>query len=354
MKREGYIFQEIVKLENIKFAIIKASENKRSRRSVKKVLVDLDYYALKLQNLLINNKFTPTPPVQKEIVNKGKKRLVYMSPFYPDLCVQWAVINAIEQPVLMKGMYYHSYGSIPGRGTHKAKKTVEKWMRKDKRHTKYCLSVDIHHFYPTVNCGILKNMLRKHIKDYNALSLIEKIIDVHDIGTPMGLYSSPWFANFYLQEFDHFVKEQLHIKYYARYTDNMLFFGNNKRKLHNAFDEIVRYLKNIGLELNSNWQVFKVDSRPVEFVGYLITREQTRLKKKTSLRIKRRVHRIGKKLVPNYKDAVAIMSYSGVTKHCNARMFYRDNIQPYINIKQIKEVIRNESRKQRKTTTLQC
>lgn len=195
----------------------------------------------------------------------------------------------------MKGMYYHSYGSIPERGPHKAKKTIEKWIRKDKRYTKYCLSVDIDNFYPTVNCGILKNMLRKHIKDYNALSLIERIIDVHDIGTPMGLYSSPWLANFYLQEFDHFVKEQLHIKYYARYTDDMLFFGNNKRKLHKAFDEIVKYLKSIGLTLNDDWQVFKVDSRPVDFVGYVIDREQTRIRKSTALRMTRRIRKISKK-----------------------------------------------------------
>lgn len=353
MKRQGYIFQNIVDYDKIKYAILKASKDKRSRRSVKKILCDLDYYTLKLQNMLINNEFTPAVPVEKTIISGGKERQVYMVPFFPDLCVQWAVINAIE-PILMKGMYYHTYGSIPKKGMHAAKFAVEKWIRKDKRYTKYCLQVDIHHFYPSVNCGILKNMLRKHIKDYNALSLIEKIIDAHDVGTPMGLYSSPWFSHFYLQEFDHFVKEQLHIKYYARYADNMVFFGNNKKKLHKAYNEIVEYLKSIGLELNSNWQVYKVDSRPVDFVGYVMDREQTKVRKSTALRIKRRVRKISKKPSPTFKDASTVMSYMGITKHCNARMFYRKGIQPYINIKQLKEVIRNESRKLHKTSPLQC
>ena len=358
MKRQGYIFQDIVNFENLKYAIIKASEHKRHRRSVRRILSDVDFYALKLQNLLINNKFTPTPPVQKEIINKGKKRLVYMSPFYPDLCVQWAVINAIQSSVLMKGMYIHSYGSVPNRGPHKAKATVEKWIRKDRRYTKYCLSVDVHNFYPTVNCGILKNMMRQHIKDYNTLSLIERIIDVHDIGTPMGLYSSPWFANFYLQEFDHYVKEQLHIKYYIRYADNMLFFGNNKKKLHKAFRDIVEYLKGIGLTLNDDWQVYKIDRRPIDFVGFRFFRDHTEIRKKTSLRMKRRIHKISKKSVLSYKDAATIMSYTGMTKKCNGREFYRKNIQPYINVKKVKEVIRNESQKQNrkfyKTATLRC
>lgn len=345
MKRQGYIFQDIVDFENLKYAIVKASEDKRNRRSVKRILSDLDTYALKLQNLLINNQFTPKQPVQKEIIKKGKRRLVYMIPFYPDLCVQWAVINAMEQSVFMKGMYYHSYGSIPGRGPKGARKAVEKWIRKDKRYTKYCLSVDIDNFYPSVNCGFLKNMLRKHIKDYNALSLLEKIIDVHDIGTPMGLYSSPWLANFYLQEFDHFVKEKLHIKYYIRYTDNMLFFGNNKKKLHKAFDEIIKYLKGIGLTLNDDWQVYRPDKRPVDFVGFRFFRDHTEIRKKTSLRIKRRIARIYKKPVLSYKDAAAIMSYAGMTKKCNAHLFYKKNIQPYVNIKKTKEVIRNESKK---------
>ncbi len=179
-------------------------------------------------------------------------------------------------------------------------------------------------------------------------------IDVHDVGTPMGLYSSPWFSHFYLQEFDHFVKEQLHIKYYARYADNMVFFGNNKKKLHKAYNEIVEYLKSIGLELNSNWQIYKVDSRPVDFVGYVMDREQTKVRKSTALRIKRRVRKISKKPSPTFKDASTVMSYMGITKHCNARMFYRKGIQPYINIKQLKEVIRNESRKLHKTSPLQC
>lgn len=356
MIRQGYLFQKIVDIENLKQAIWNASKKKRSRRSVRRILDDVDFYALKLQNMLINNEFTPTISTVKIIncAKQGKHRTVYVAPFYPDLCVQWAVIQVIEQPILSKGMYRYSCGSIPGRGISDARRTIEKWVQKDTMYTKYCLQVDIHKFFPSINCGILKNMFRKHIKDYNTLRLIENIIDVQDKGVPMGFFTAPWFANFYLQEFDHFVKEQLRVKYYIRYTDDMLFFGNNKKKLHKVLNVVVDYLNSIGLEVNDNWQVYKVNSRPVDFVGYRYFRDHTEIRKKTSLRFKRRVKKASKKTSWNYKDATAVMSYRGYTKHCNCRLFYRKNIQPYINIKTLKEVISNESRKRNQTACLRC
>lgn len=174
MKRQGYIFQNIVDYDKIKYAILKASKDKRSRRSVKKILCDLDYYTLKLQNMLINNEFTPAVPVEKTIISGGKERQVYMVPFFPDLCVQWAVINAIE-PILMKGMYYHTYGSIPKKGMHAAKSAVEKWIRKDKRYTKYC---NARMFYrkgiqPYINIKQLKEVIRNESRKLHKTSPLQ-------------------------------------------------------------------------------------------------------------------------------------------------------------------------------------
>lgn len=81
-----------------------------------------------------------------------------------------------------------------------------------------------------------------------------------------GNFTSQWFANFYLQDLDHYIKEKLKIKYYLRYMDDMLLFGRNKKELHKCRGLVDEYLHKEGLRLKENWQLFKTDSRPIDFL----------------------------------------------------------------------------------------
>lgn len=67
------------------------------------------------------------------------------------------------------------------------------------------------------------------IKDRDTLDLIDKIIDSTDKGVPIGNYTSQWFANFFLQDLDHYIKEELKVPYYLRYMDDMVLFHRNKK-----------------------------------------------------------------------------------------------------------------------------
>lgn len=81
-----------------------------------------------------------------------------------------------------------------------------------------------------------------------------------------GNFTSQWFANFYLQDLDHYIKEQLKVKYYIRYMDDMILFHRNKKELHKCKLMIENFLKEEKLRLKENWQLFKVDSRPIDFL----------------------------------------------------------------------------------------
>ena len=269
--------------------------------------------------MLINKNYKPTPYKTKLIFNHSnqKYREVCMPAFFPDLCIQWALMLVLE-PVLMKGMYKYSCGCIPDRGNLYGKKKVEKWVRNDKKHTKYCLTMDIDKFFPSVNLGVLKNKFRTKIKDSNMLWLIDTIIDVNDKGLPMGFYTSTWFANFLLQDLDHIIKEKLGAKYYIRNMDDLEIFGNNKKKLHKALKFIMSYLKNIGLKLNGNWQVFKYQcNRVLDFLGYRFYRNYTLVRKRIVLRFRRVLNkakrRLNKSKKPTYKQSASIISYLGWT-----------------------------------------
>lgn len=347
LKRYGFIYEKICDPENIRNAILHAAKGKKDRRTVEEILENVDLAVEILEEILIDKTFKPSP--YKEIIIKDgasqKERVIYKPKFFPDQCVHWCLMLQLE-PIIMKSMYAHTCGSIPGRGIHHGKKHLRKWLDHDIKHTKYCLKLDIKKFYPSVDTEVLKTMFRKKIKDKDALWLIDIIVDSHKQGLPIGNYTSQWFSNFFLCDLDYYIKQELGIKYYMRYMDDMVLLGNNKKKLHKAKKAIDAYLDSVHLQLKENWQVFKVDKRPIDVLGFKFYRDRTTLRKRNALRIKRRVKKAYNKPVLDKQDAAALISYYGWLKHSDSYLYYQKHFKPYFKIKQLKEVISNESRKQ--------
>lgn len=274
-----------------------------------------------------------------------KERIIYKPRYYPDQIIHWCLMQQIEE-IIKRGMYCYCCASIPGRGIHYALKAVKKWLREDRKHTKYCVKMDIVKFYPSVDKEVLKEQFRRKIKDHDTLWLIDTIIDSHQQGLPIGNYTSQWFSNFYLEGFDHYVKETLGVKYYVRYMDDFCLFGNNKKKLHQARKKAEQYLNEVlHVRVKDNWQLFRVDDRGVDFVGYRTFRDYCLLRKSTSLRIARRSRKIRARGKPVFKDAAAVMSYRGWLKHSNAHNFMRKHLLTVGKTQKLKQIISAESKK---------
>lgn len=339
MKRIGYIYERIYDLDNIEKAILNASKGKRKQRRVKVILDDIEHYSMELQQILINKTYRPSKPIIKEIqdVSSGKIRKIHKPRFYPDQIVHWALMLQL-QPIIQKGMYEYNCGSVPGRGTSYGQKAIRKWLDNDHKNTKWCLKMDVKKFYPSINNEILKQMFRRKIKDNDCLQLIDSIID-SNIGQPIGYFTAQWFSNFFLEELDHLIKERLGVKYYVRYVDDLVLLGSNKRKLHKVRKSVEAYLNSIELELKDNWQVFKVKDRGVDFLGLRFFPHKTILRKRTALRIKRRIRKVAKKGCLNEKDASAIISYWGWIKRSNSFYFYHKYVKPVVPIKLAKKVV---------------
>lgn len=279
-----------------------------------------------------------------KIVREGvqrKERQISVPRFYPDQIVQWAVLLQIV-PYLSKGMSPFTCGSVPERGSSYAKRYLERWLRDDRKGTKYCLKLDVHHFYQSVDHGHLKAMLRRKFKDNQLLHLLDLIIDSAP-GLPIGNVTSQWLANFYLQGLDHYIKEQLHARYYIRYMDDMVILGPNKRKLGAMREAIEFYLASIGLELNPKWQKFRVDSRGIDFLGFRFFHRKTILRRSVMLRITRKVRRTAKKKSWNPHNCKSILSYIGWFKRSNNYGLYQRWVKPYVNIRKMKGVVRHEN-----------
>lgn len=346
MKRVGNIYPRICDENNIRSAIMHASRGKTNRENVKKVIENIDYYVDEIYNLLINKSFKASPYEKKEIIDgvRNKKRIIYKPRFFPDQIIHWCLMQQIED-ILSKPMYYYSCASIKGKGVKLASVYIKKILKQDFKNTKYCLKMDITKYFPSIDKDILKNKIRRVIKCDDTLWLIDEIIDSCEQGVPIGNYTSQWFANFYLQELDHFIKEKLHVKYYVRYMDDIVIFHSNKKKLHYIRKEIEKMLNKDKLKVKSNWQVFKTDSRPLDFLGYKFYRSHTELRSNLALRIKRRAKKIYKKKYITVKDASSMIAYYGWIKSPNSRNFYIKNVKKYVDINKCKKVVRDYNKR---------
>jgi hypothetical protein len=141
--------------------------------------------------------------------------------------------------------------------------------------------MDITKFYPSIDHNILKSIISRKIKDTKVLEILYEIIDsvngingVYGKGVPIGNYLSQYFANLYLTGFDHWCKEELKCRYYYRYADDIVILGESKAHLRNVLVAIKLYLKHVlKLGVKGNYQIFPVESRGIDFVGYVFRHE---------------------------------------------------------------------------------
>ena len=337
MKRIGFLYDKIYKRDNVVDAIRSASKNKLNKFAVKQVLNSFDQSVDFICDLLKDKKYIPSGYYQATIRDalSKKDRIIFKPKFFPDQIVHWCLINIIKS-ALTRGMYQLSCASIPNRGMHYAKKYCERWIRSDYKNTKYCLKLDIKKYYPSIDKNILKSKFRKVIKDNEVLWLIDSIINSHHEGLPIGNYTSQWFANFYLQDTDHFIKEELSIKYYIRYMDDLVLFGPNKRELRKKFDKLRIFLGHEKLQIKNNWQIFNVSKRNLDFCGFCFNRKKTTIRKRITRNLRRSFFRFFRK--PGRRNAASIMSYYGWVSHTDSYILYQKYFSK--NTKNYKEILK--------------
>ncbi len=355
MNRSKISIEQICNLENCKLAIRNASKNKRKRKSVKKVLDNIDEYAAKLMEFLTakNLRFNEGAIATINEGTNRKQRNLCKPPFYPDQCAHWAIMQVVS-PVLVKGFYKYSCASIKGRGTHYAKHKLE-CSFKDIKNTKYCLQLDIKSFYASIDKDVLVKLLSNKIKDKRVVNLLGKVIYSYSgSGLPLGYYTSSFLANFYLSPLDRLIKEELHIKYYVRYMDDMVMYSSSKRKLHSAKRIIEKFIAdNLKLKLKHTWQVYKMpydngkgkvtSQRATGFLGYKYYRYKTTIRKsifKRMLRLFRRLH-FGEYTV---KAAHSFAAYNGYLKCTNSKKVLLKYVDGKFNKNILREMIRDETR----------
>jgi retron-type reverse transcriptase len=308
MKRINNLYEKICSIENLQLADSIARKGKLTQPGVTRHDRNRDRNLQQLHEMLIGKTYR-TSQYTTFTIYEPKERIIFRLPYFPDRIVHHAVMNIME-PIFVSIFTADTYSCIKKRGIHAAANAL-KIALEDKAGTQFCLKLDIRKFYPNVNHEILKQLLRRKIKDQDLLWLLDEIIDSAD-GLPIGNYLSQYFANFYLTYFDHWIKEDLQVKYYFRYADDMVILSDNKSYLHQVLAEITTYLQEkLKLEVKQNYQVFPVKDRGIDFVGYVFFHTHVLLRKSIKQSFARMLSR--------NRNPQSTASYRGWAIHCNSR-----------------------------------
>jgi len=312
MKRKGNIYAAVYDLENLFWAERIARAGKTKTQGVRNFDKDPEGNLAAIREMLIRKTYT-IPEYRTFDVFEPKKREISCLDYFPHAIIQHAIIAQIEG-LLVAGLTTNTYSCIRGRGIRGASEALKKALR-DPEATRYCLKIDVRQFYPTVDHDILKQFIRRKIKDNDMLWLLDLFID-SATGLPIGNYLSAFFANLYLNGLDHEIKQALGVKHYFRYLDDMVILGPDKPFLHGVLAAIRSYLtEKLNLTLKQNYQVFPVaergKGRGIDFVGFVHYHTHTRLRKTIKKNYAREM--------AGRKRPEVIAGFKGWAKQCDAR-----------------------------------
>ena len=257
MKRKNNLYENTYKMENILEAYNEVCRNTKNKRKVRNyreykcIYISRIYETLKNRTYEVGpyNVFTIYEPKERRIVSQGLH----------DKVINHLVSREILMPSVIPCLVDENIASRKNMGTKKGYELLQEYHRKCKLKygEYYILKCDISKFFASIDQERLKEKLKRRIKDKDALDIVFKIIDSEEQGLGIGNMTSQILAIFYLNDMDHFIKEELKIKYYVRYQDDFLLFHESKEYLKYCFEEIKKFVKKEKLELNRKSRLYK-------------------------------------------------------------------------------------------------
>ena len=354
------LFQDEHLLNDLLTAYYDARRHKRNTINALQFELDLEHNIHRLYEEILYGSYQISPSICF-IVKKPVKREIFAAHFR-DRVVHHLVINKL-MPLFENQFIHDSYSCRVGKGTLFGIRRLQKFIRScsdNYRKEAFVLKLDIQGFFMNINKMQLLEKVeslinRKYAGDDKPmlLSLVRQIIlndptqecirkgklsdwdglpankslfsTPKDCGLPIGNITSQVFANYYLNDFDHFMKETLQLKYYGRYVDDFFVVHEDKSYLKSLIPDIRGHLATtVGAALHPKKVYLQSCRKGVPFVGAYIAPFRTYLSKRTVSSFKNALQGIalqfsdvGETLSINELRAVAarINSYLGLCQH---------------------------------------
>lgn len=315
------MYEQICSWDNLLLAYRRASRGKRGRAAAAAFEYRLEDNLVSLQHELQAQTYAPGPYASFHI-HEPKRRLISAAPFR-DRVVHHALCNAIE-PVFERSFIDDSYANRAGKGTHRALDRCQEFARRQP----YVLQCDLVQFFPAIDHAILRATLARKLPDPGVLWLVDRILEsgvgvlsdeyqmtwfpgddpstgpsagsggasgqglfaaLRPRGLPIGNLTSQFWANCYLNPFDHFVKRELRCQNYLRYVDDFLLFAGDKATLWAWWAAIVERLARLRLTIHPGAHPRPV-AEGIPFLGFVLYPDHRRLKRRKVVHYRRRFH----------------------------------------------------------------
>ncbi|MCO5206234.1 MAG: reverse transcriptase/maturase family protein [Anaerolineae bacterium] len=293
------MYEQITSWDNLYLAWRKAAKGKRGKPNVAQFEYALEENLLALQAELREQRYRPGNYVSF-VIHEPKRRVISAAPFR-DRIAHHALCNVIE-PIFERSFIDDSYANRVGKGTHRALDRCQQFMRR----YPYVLACDIRQFFPAVDHAILYEILCRKVNDAAVQRLIRLILAsgegvlreaytqvwfagddllaaLRPKGLPIGNLTSQFWANCYLNPFDHFVKRELCCHAYVRYVDDLALWSDSKDQLWEWKAALETRLARLRLTIHPG-----ACPRPVTdgigFLGFHVFPERRRLKNRKAVR----------------------------------------------------------------------
>lgn len=320
MKRDGYIIEEIVTEENMgeSFDYVMRGRKRKTSRTGRRIIRNREKVLEKLTESIKDGTFRIAGYREMTINERGKTRRIQVIRLEERIAVN-AIVRVMEKH-LHRRFITDTAASIKGRGTHYLLRRIVDAMRKHPECRKV-YKFDIRKCYESVCQDIMMEAVRRVFKDRKLIRIVGGLVRMTPSGVSIGLRSSQPLVNLLLSVYlDHVIKDRMGVKLYRRYCDDGLVRAENYRALTDIARTVHARLAEAGLSVNGNEQMWSLDDRDIDFLGYRIYGDG-----KIGIRkhIKQRFARRWKRVKSRKRKVQLAASFYGIAKHAHARHLFK-------------------------------
>lgn len=347
-KKVNHIYDEYLTIDNLYAMWNIVRITCKNKREIFYFSLNLNTNILNIYNELKNKNYKPDK-FRCFMVFVPKARLV-MSQSIKDKIINHFITNYYLIPFIDNKLIDSNVATRKNKGSSYSDILLRQYFSKilvnNENREIYCLKIDISKYFYSINHELLINMLRKYIADTDVINLIKIIIAetnkdyvnenilnfnklyktdipyyVDGKGLSIGAMSSQFLAIFYLNNLDHFIKEELKCEFYIRYMDDMLILDTDREKLKRIYNILKTKISDLKINVNRKSNIYK-SSIGFNFIGFKYKVVDNKLNvsynRKTYYRINRRLKHKKKKDYIGYIRSLA--SYYGYFKRINKKI----------------------------------
>ncbi len=327
-------------LENLYKAYFEARKNKRFTKEQLKFEANYEHYLHELYEQIISKTYK-VKPCKAFVIEKPVYREVFAPQFIDRVVHHFIVlyINPQVEQVLIEDCYSCRKNKGTLYGIERAKKKMRSVTQNYAKEA-YILKLDISGYFMNMNTTILYNQIQKlQLVENTACSSFEKEVlhylineviftnpihqcqingnkelwkfipntkslfhSPHGCGLPIGNLTSQIFGNIYLNDFDHWVKTDLGIKYYGRYVDDMYFMHNDKDFLKQCILKVQEKMQTYGMLIHPKKIYLQHYTKGLEFLGRYIKPYRSYISNRTKNNFVKLIEKINKTIVLEPKE----------------------------------------------------